>query len=103
MLTFYVRPSAQDATGYCQSAASAIIQRFTTMETGPEAGQDVCHTLLDLVHAPPSSPLVKLAKLLQRLDNLSHVLVWARTPLHYTGSPIAQPVRPPMLPQSDLL
>ena len=34
-------------------------------------------TLLNLLHAPPTSALRQLADVFLRLENLSHVLVWA--------------------------
>ena len=33
--------------------------------------------LLDLLHAPKDSALASLAKVLTRIENLSHVLAWA--------------------------
>ena len=36
--------------------------------------------LLDLLHAAPGSSLAKLAEVFRRLDDLSHVLAWARVP-----------------------
>ena len=55
--------------------------------------------LLDLLHAPPNSYLYHLANVLVRIENLSHVLAWARfdesTTLTLTDAARAEPGRPP--------
>jgi len=67
-----------DETGFGWSSAFTIIQRLPLLE-GSETEPDPdgkAHTLLNLLCAPPSSPLKQLAKALTRMESISHILVW---------------------------
>eukprot|EP00667_Euglena_gracilis_P028416 EG_transcript_36261 len=90
-----------DPSGFGFSEASAVVQRVP-LRYGPGPGPagpasapidaDVLPsrgevdptkpslTLLNLLCAPDGTYLKSLAQLLLRLDNLSHCLVWTRTP-----------------------
>ena len=59
------RPRATGVPGWC-----ALVTRKSLKDDGLDLN------LLDLLYAPPGSPLHLLAQLLSRLDNLSHVLAW---------------------------
>lgn len=65
-----------DTSGFCGSKAYALIQRFSMVD-----GQEICHTLLNALHAPSTSPLKILSHILLRLENLSHILIWTFAPV----------------------
>ncbi len=76
-----LRDSDRDDSGFCNSNASALVQRMSVKDADP-AQEDINNnipimTLLDVRTAPPSSLLKRIGMLLSRLDNLSHVLVWS--------------------------
>jgi len=59
-------------------------------ENKKDDGGDPCKqylTLLDLMYCLPDSPLSDIAKTVERLDNLSHILVWTRTPVAIAHTP----------------
>jgi len=66
-----------DETGYGNSMAYAVVRRYTRESAG--GGPETCHTLLNPLFAPPGGPLRTLCQITQRLDNLSHVLIWSQS------------------------
>ena len=76
-----LRENDRDDSGFCNSSASALVQRIVVKDNDP-ALESIdpnvpTMTLLDVRTAPPSSLLKRIGMLLSRLDNLSHVLVWS--------------------------
>ena len=56
---------------------SAVILRKDAIGGG-NIGHRQQLRLLDLVRAPPESPLGRVTTLLMRIENVSHILAWAR-------------------------
>ena len=80
---FLVKDNDVDKTGFCNSSADALIQRFPLLNSDHETemidkNQPVA-TLFNILTAPKSSFLKRLGMLLSRLDNLSHVLIWSHS------------------------
>lgn len=70
-----------DNSGFCNTAADAMVQRFAVVDTDEEAenidkNRPVL-TLLNVATAPGGSLLKQVGMLLSRLDNLSQVIVWS--------------------------
>ena len=72
-----------DRAGFCTSAASAVIRRIPVIPTsGPPCMADYqasrpTHTLLNLQRAGLVADLAGVRQLFNRLENLSHILVWS--------------------------
>lgn len=78
-----IKDKDKDGTGFCNSEATAIIQRIPLLNSDHEsekvdANQNIL-TLFNILSAPNTSFLKRLGMLLSRLDNLSHVLVWSQS------------------------
>lgn len=80
-----------DQTGFCNSAAEAMVHRIPVLSSNPEVEERDPNrpvlTLLNILSAPPSSLLKRVGMLLSRLDNLSHVLVWSASVIRSAHSP----------------
>lgn len=80
-----------DKTGFCNSAAEALIQRIPVLGVDQEIERNDSNrrvmTLLNILSAPPSSLLKRIGMLLSRLDNLAHVLVWSTETVKSAHSP----------------
>ena len=77
-----------DASGFCNTAADALVQRIAVLDSDEE-GENVDKnrpvlTLLNVAMAPAGSLLKQIGMLLSRLDNLSQVLVWSEAEVHNT-------------------
>lgn len=80
-----------DKSGFCNSSAEALVRRIPVKSASHESC-DVDKnrspmTLLNVLSAPPSSLLKRLAMLLSRLDNLAHVLVWSTSDTRSAHAP----------------
>lgn len=80
-----------DKSGFCNSVAEALIQRFPVTSARHERF-DVdkmrpTMTLLNVLSAPPASFLKRIGLLLSRLDNLAHVLIWSTSDVKSAHSP----------------
>lgn len=84
------KSSSMDLSGFCNSEASALIQRIPVKNYEPSSPRDVTrpiHTLLNILAAPPGSILKIVGMLLSRLDNLSHVLAWTKSSIKSINDP----------------
>ena len=77
-----------DPTGFCNTSASALVQRLSLRDSDEESlnvdPNRKTLTLLNVNEAPSESLLKQIGMLLSRLDNLSHVLVWSETSVSST-------------------
>ena len=65
------------------------------MGVGSDLESHLCVSV-DLLHAPPDTPLYQLGTLISRVETLSHVLCYARL------DPTRNPFQPGLLTQVDL-
>jgi hypothetical protein len=90
----------EDLTGFGISEAMGIVQKFAVLD-GTETlvertkggligtvdtAQPVL-TMLNLLYTNPNTEIRELTKVINRIENLSHVLVWTREPVTETKSP----------------
>lgn len=75
--------SGTDSSGFCNTAADAIVQRISLVDSHEESEnidkKRPILTLLNVAMAPSGSLLKQIGMLLSRLDNLSQVLVWSES------------------------
>ncbi len=75
--------SGTDSSGFCNTAADAIVQRISMIDSHEESEhidkKRPTLTLLNVALAPSGSLLKQIGMLLSRLDNLSQVLVWSES------------------------
>ncbi len=75
--------SGTDNSGFCNTAADAIVQRISLVDSHEESEnidkKRPILTLLNVALAPSGSLLKQIGMLLSRLDNLSQVLVWSES------------------------
>jgi hypothetical protein len=81
-----------DTTDFCNTEAEAMAQRIPVLDSDPltekiDTNRPIL-TLLNVASAPPSSVLKRVGMMLSRLDNLAHVLVWSKSKVQSTHSPV---------------
>ena len=80
-----------DKSGFCNSAAEALIQRIPVLGMDHEKERFDPNraglTLLNVLCSTPSSLLKRAGMLLSRFDNLSKILVWSTSEVQSAHSP----------------
>ncbi len=89
-----VKDNSQDSTGFCNSRALGMIRRISVESETDfadlkwEARADNTLTLLNVLYSP-QGPLRQLISVMSRLEDVSHMLVWTKTPLKSPNEPCA--------------
>lgn len=89
-----VKDNSQDTTGFGNSRALGMVRRIAVESETDfadlkwEARADNTLTLLNVLYSP-QGPLRQLVAVISRLEDVSHVLVWTKTPLKAPNEPCA--------------
>lgn len=89
-----VKDNSQDTTGFCNSRALGMIRRIYVdsevdfVDLKWEQRASTALTLLNVLYSPQGL-LRQLINVMSRLEDLSHVLVWTKSPLKAPNEPCA--------------